>query len=67
MIDAIPEGYTTLPAAVTLLAATIAEVDVARTRPMRRLFDALGFLLPEIPSNGNSADDPFEFDFTRSS
>ena len=29
MIDAIPEGYTTLPAAVTLLAATIAEVDVA--------------------------------------
>jgi hypothetical protein len=58
MIDAIPAGYTTLPAAVTLLAATIAEVDVARTRPMRRLFDALGFLLPEIPSNGNSDDDP---------
>ena len=58
MIDAIPEGYTTLPAAVTLLAATIAEVDVARTRPRRRLFDALGFLLPETPSNDNSADDP---------
>jgi hypothetical protein len=55
MIDAIPEGYTTLPAAVTLLTATIAEVDVARTRPMRRLFDALGLLLP-IPSNGNSDD-----------
>ena len=60
MIDAIPEGYTTLPAAVTLLAATIAEVDVARTRPRRRQYDALGFLLPETPSNDNSDDDPFE-------
>ena len=62
MIDAIPEGYTTLPAAVTLLAATIAEVDVARTRPMRRQFDASGFLLPETPSNDNSADDPLARD-----
>ena len=59
MIDAIPEGYTTLPAAVTLLAATIAEVDVARTRPMRRPYDASGFLLLETPSNDNSDDDPF--------
>ena len=60
MIDAIPEGFTTLPAAVTLLAATIAEVDVARTRPRRRPYDAAGFLLLETPSNDNSADDPFE-------
>ena len=59
MIDAIPEGYTTLPAAVTLLAATIAEVDVARTRPRRRQYDASGFLLPEAPSNEQSDDDPF--------
>ena len=56
MIDAIPEGYTTLPAAVTLLAATIAEVDVARA----------GRLL-ETPSNDNSDDDPFALRFHRDS
>ena len=56
MIDAIPEGFTTLPAAVTLLAATIAEVDVARA----------GRLL-ETPSNDNSDDDPFALRFHRDS
>ena len=56
MIDAIPEGYTTLPAAVTLLAATFAEVDVARA----------GRLL-ETPSNDNSDDDPFALRFHRDS